>query len=167
MDEFYQIQGQKVAPEYAADPEVKDALIKSSFVTESTRLKHTDFADLYSGYGGTTYYYDWTVPSTSDLYFKSACHAVELAYVFNNLEDTIYCGPNPDEATAERAHTAWANFAKSGNPSIKGTEWTTYHADSRNTMMIRLRDWKMESDPNSHLREIMTEIMREIRDNEK
>ena len=147
MDEFYRIQGQKVAPEYAVDPEVKDALIKSSFVTESTRLKHTDFADLFSGYGGDTYYYYWAVPSTSDDYFKSACHAVELAYVFNNLEDTIYCGPNPDKATAERAHTAWANFAESGNPSIKGVAWKTYHADSRDTMMIRLQGWKMEADP--------------------
>lgn len=158
MDEFYDLRAPMVPEEYASDADTKDALIKSAFRTETWRLRHTKIADAYSDKGGEVYMYYWGVPSTSDDYFKGACHAVELAYMFNNLQDTIYCGENPDKATAERAHTAWANFAKNGNPSIEEAEWPTYDKNDRNTMMIMLDGWKAESDPNSRSREIMMEI---------
>lgn len=153
MDEFAEIHSERIGDTY---PEQKDALIKSSLFTEAWRLNHQNIADTYSDCGGEVYMYYWGVPSTSDDYYKSACHAVELAYMFNNLHDTIYCGEDPDKATAEKAHNAWANFAKNGNPSIEDTEWTTYNSTDRNTMMIQLDGWSMESDPLSRSREIMT-----------
>lgn len=42
--------------------------------------------------GGNSYMYYWTYPSA--IGNLKACHAVELAYVFNNLEDTAYTGDN-------------------------------------------------------------------------
>ncbi len=159
MDEFYELASQRVADEYAKDADVKEALTESSFRTGQWRYTHTQLADVYSKYGGEQYVYYWTVPSTSDDYYKSACHAVELAYVFNNLEDTIYTGENPDEKTAERAHTAWANFAKTGNPSIDEAEWLPYDTTDRNTMVMSLDGWKTEADPNGREREIIEEVM--------
>ena len=78
MDKFYEIQSKDIAEEYAKDENVKDALIKSSFITETWRLYHTEIADIFSDFGGETYMYYWDVPSTSEEYYKSACHAIEL-----------------------------------------------------------------------------------------
>lgn len=155
MDEFADIHSKRIGDEYQ---DKKEALIHSSMFTEAWRLNHQIIADTYSDCGGEVYMYYWGVPSTSDDYYKSACHAVELAYMFNNLHDTIYCGENPDKETAEKAHNAWANFAKTGNPSIEDVEWSVYDSENRNTMMIQLDGWQMESDPLKRSREIMTEL---------
>ncbi|MBQ9042980.1 MAG: carboxylesterase family protein [Eggerthellaceae bacterium] len=57
--------------------------------------------------------------------YTSAVHAVELAYVFNNLDDTLYTG-EIDPATAARVQESWVNFAKTGDPSIAGVTWKAY-----------------------------------------
>ena len=90
---------------------------------------------------------------------KSACHAIELAFVFNNTDDDAYAGTNLDETSVERTHTAWANFAKTGNPSIDDADWQVYDSSDRNTMMIELDGWKIESNPDSRQREIVEEIL--------
>lgn len=162
MDKFYEIQSKDIAEEYAKDENVKDALIKSSFITETWRLSHTKIADMFSDCGGETYMYYWDVPSTSEEYYKSACHAIELAYVFNNLQDTIYCGDNPDKATAQKAHSAWASFATAGNPSTSEAEWTAYDSKARDTMMITLDGWTMQADPYSEVRKLITKVGADI-----
>ncbi len=159
MDEFYELAAARVDEEYAYDAEVKDALVKSSFRTAEWRYSHSQMADVFSKYGGEEYFYFWTVPSTSEDYYKSACHAVELAYVFNNLEDTIYTGENPDEDTAKCTHTSWANFAKTGNPSIEEAEWLAYDTSDRNTMVMSLDGWESKADPNGREREIVEEVL--------
>ena len=156
MDEFYELVGKTVDEEYASDEEVKDALIKSDFRTNILRKSHIDFSEKFSE-DGTVYMYYWDVPSTKENYYKSACHAVELSYVLNNPEEDIYSG-EVDATTAAKAQEAWVNFAKTGNPSIDGTEWGKYDIKDRNTMMIDLDRWYMESDPLSRIREIMNEV---------
>ena len=84
---------------------------------------------------------------------------MELAYVFNNLEDTIYTGENPDEDTAKCTHTSWANFAKTGNPSIEEAEWLAYDTSDRNTMVMSLDGWESKADPNGREREIVEEVL--------
>ncbi len=160
MDAFYKFEEELVPEEYAKDPAVKDALVKSAFKTESWRYQSIDFADRWAKAGGDVYMYLWNVPSTVDEMYKSAVHAVELAYVFNNTEDeatTAYCG-DVDIPSAEKTQEAWINYAASGNPSIEGTEWTKYDAESRNTMVIEKDGWKMESDPSQKARELMQKI---------
>ncbi len=158
MDEFMDLQLEAGKDELFA---------KVEFLNESSmRIPEILQSEKFTEGGGTTYMYYWDVPSTSETYFKGACHAVELAYVFNNLEDTIYCGENPDEATAAKAQEAWANFAKTGNPSIEGTEWLPYDKEDRNTMIITLDGWKMEKDPLSRSREIVSQLITEYGINE-
>ena len=89
--------------------------------------------------------------------YKSAVHAIELAYVFNNLDDDIYAG-EVDADTAARAQQAWINFAKNGDPSIEGTEWKAYDAENRDTMVIDKDKWECVSDPSKEAREFMTRI---------
>ncbi len=159
MDEFYELEAANVDEEYAKDSELKDALIKSAFRTEQWRYSHIQLAGVYDEAGGEQYMYLWNIPSSKDKYYKSACHAIELAFVFNNTDDDAYAGTNLDETAVERTHTAWANFAKTGNPSIDDADWGIYDSTDRNTMMVELDGWKMQSDPDSRQREIVEEIL--------
>ena len=154
LEELIQYEESLVPEEYAGDPDVKAALAKSGFVTESWRYEILNFADQYADAGGQIYTYLWKVPSTLDSMYKSSVHAVELAYVFNNLDADIYAG-EVDPDTARRTQEAWINFAKSGNPSIEGVEWRNYQTADRQTMVIGKEDWKCESDPSKTARELL------------
>ena len=67
--------------------------------------------------------------------FIGACHASELAYVFHNIEETIFSG-TVDESLADSMNHCWTAFARTGNPSADGIEWTQYTTEGRETMII-------------------------------
>ncbi|MGX8773467.1 MAG: carboxylesterase/lipase family protein [Bacillota bacterium] len=154
LEELISYEESIVPEEYAGDKDVKAALAKSGFVTETWRYEILNFADKYSDAGGVIYDYLWKVPSTRDNMYKSAVHAIELAYVFNNLEDDIYAG-EVDVDTAAKAQEAWTNFAKTGDPSIEGVEWKAYNTGDRMTMVIEKDKWECVSDPSKTARELM------------
>ena len=89
--------------------------------------------ELHERNGGKGYMYYWNIPST--IFLRKACHAVELAYVFNNVEETIYTGEPADKATAEMVGDMWVQFAKTGSPEIEGLSWPEY-SDKRETLII-------------------------------
>ena len=89
--------------------------------------------ELHEKNGGKGYMYYWNIPST--IFLRKACHAVELAYVFNNVEETIYTGEPADKATAEMVGDMWVQFAKTGSPEIEGLSWPEY-SDKRETLII-------------------------------
>ena len=101
-------------------------------------------AEHHSSNGGNIYMYYWKEPSRIPLY--KACHAVELAYVFYNIEDTIYTGEKADEELARKVSTMWVNFAKTGNPSLEDIEWNKYDSKHRKTMTFKKGDIKEEVD---------------------
>ena len=155
LEELISYEESIVPEEYAGDDEVKAALAKSGFVTETWRYEILHFADKYADAGGDIYTYLWKVPSTRDNMYKSAVHAIELAYVFNNLEDDIYAG-EVDADTAAKVQEAWTNFATSGDPSIEGAEWKSYNTNDRMTMVIEKDKWECVSDPSKTARELLT-----------
>lgn len=151
-------EGENVPEEYAKDPKVKAALAKSAFVTELWRYEHIVAADTFSEAGGDTYMYLWEVPSTRDNMYKSAVHAIELAYVFNNLDEDIYAG-EVDKKTAERIQESWTNFAKTGDPSIEEVQWEKYSVPDRMTMVMKKDAWECVSDPSKTARELLTTVL--------
>lgn len=155
LEELIKYEEEQVPAEYSEPAEVRSALAKSGFVTETWRYEILHFADKFADAGGDIHAYLWKVPSTLDQMYKSSVHAVELAYVFNNLDATIYAG-EVDPDTAARAQEAWINFAKAGDPSIEGAEWAAYDTKDRNTMVIEKDGWKCESDPSKTPRELLT-----------
>ena len=155
LEELIKYEEDQVPAEYSEPAEVRSALAKSGFVTETWRYEILHFADKFADAGGDIHAYLWKVPSTLDQMYKSSVHAVELAYVFNNLDATIYAG-EVDPDTAARAQEAWINFAKAGDPSIEGAEWAAYDTKDRNTMVIEKDGWKCESDPSKTPRELLT-----------
>lgn len=157
LEELIKYEEGIVPEEYASDKKVKEALAKSGFVTETWRYEILNFADKYSDAGGDIRAYLWKVPSTRDNMYKSAVHAIELAYIFNNLEDDIYAG-EVDPEVAAKAQESWINFAKNGDPSIEGAEWKKYNTEDRQTMVIEKDKWECVSDPSKEPRELLEKV---------
>ena len=154
IDKLLEHEAAIVPDEYATDAAVKAALAKSAFVSETWRYEILDYADRFAEAGGDIRVYLWTIPSTRDDMYKSAVHAVELAYLFNNPEDGIYTGRIDSEAAA-KAQQAWINFAKTGDPTGDGVVWKPYDTATRDTMVIQTGRWECVSDPSKTPRELL------------
>ncbi|MCR5505430.1 MAG: carboxylesterase family protein [Bacilli bacterium] len=109
------------------------------------RLPAIKQAEGHSLNKGNVYMYYWKEPSHVP-YFK-CCHAVELAYVFNNIEDTIYTGKPANKELAKEVSTMWVNFAKRGNPSTEKITWNKYDVNDRKTLFIKKDDIKEVNNP--------------------
>lgn len=98
------------------------------------RLPAIRQAEEHAKNGGRAYVYYWTVPSVIPL--RKACHAVELAYVFGNLDETIYTGRRADEVLSDTVMQLWANFARTGDPSTDKLIWQPYDGTQRISMVL-------------------------------
>ena len=110
----------------------------------------------HSKNGGKAYMYYWTVPSAMPL--RKACHAVELAYVFGNLDETIYTGERADEALSDMVMQMWTNFARTGDPSVNGLGWFPYDESSRVSMVIS-KEPHLKSDVLREQRELLSPLL--------
>ena len=121
------------------------------------RVPATTQAALQAETGSTCYMYYWTKESTIEHY--GACHAVELAYVFNNLDDTIYIGSPADPSLAATVQEMWVNFAKTGDPSTEEYKWDPYDDHYRNTMFLG-DEIKMVEDPLKEQRVLIEPLLK-------
>jgi len=80
---------------------------------------------------GATYMYEfaWRSPQFNGL--LGACHALEIAFVFDTLGNGIgpLWGNDPPQQLADTMHAAWVAFATSGDPG-----WPKYDLKRRATM---------------------------------
>ena len=95
-------------------------------------------ASLHAENGGNTYMYFWTKCSAIPHY--GACHAVELAYVFGNIGETIYTGKEADKELSDIVQDMWARFAAAGDPGSEEFPWEQYvtSADSARSSRMRM-----------------------------
>ena len=125
----------RLADAFLALQPAEDIWAKTEFINDLLfRVPAIRQAQSHAGNGGRHYMYYWT--KESDLAHYGACHAVELAYVFNNTEDTIYTGKPADTALARTVQEMWVNFARTGDPSTAEIQWPVYEADTRQTMVL-------------------------------
>jgi len=88
-----------------------------------------------------TYNYLFTWPSPGFNGELGACHALEIPFVFNTLnnpgfEDFIGKSPGID-AISHKVMDAWIAFARTGNPNHDGIpKWPSYDIEKRSTMLI-------------------------------
>ena len=130
----------------------------SEFYNETMfRLPAIRQAEGHSKNGGNIYLYYWKEESKIP-YFK-ACHAVELAYVFYNIDDTIYTGEPADKELAKDISTMWVNFAKCGNPSIDTISWPKYDEVDRKTLVIKKGEVSVVSDILKEQREALSPLL--------
>jgi para-nitrobenzyl esterase len=117
-------------------------------VVKMAKLKH----DLKAA-PAYVYYFTWQSPMLED---AGAWHTAELAFCFDN---TRRCeqgtGNTPEaQALAKKMATAWANFARTGNPSQPGLTWTPTDPDSCKTMVFD-NECRMADDPEGETRKIL------------
>ena len=106
------------------------------------RCPANKIAELHSLNGGNVYLYYWTYPSSIPNF--GACHAIELAYVFNNLTETHYIGnENINYDLSKIVQEMWVNFAKFGNPSNEKFKWEKYNSKNKACMILG-KDIKIE-----------------------
>ena len=126
------------------------ALLNEAFF----RIPSIEAAYRHAKAGGKTYMYLFDKKST--LYeWLGACHACEVAYALNNTNATQFVGEVNPQLALDMS-TAWANFARTGDPSIEKAPWLPYDSQTRNTMLFG-NDGTMEmvQDPWKEQRELL------------
>ncbi|MBN1380455.1 MAG: carboxylesterase/lipase family protein [Deltaproteobacteria bacterium] len=81
-------------------------------------------------------------------YLFKSCHALEIPFVFYNLDALPLVGSRPDRfELAEIISTAWAAFAENGDPNHPGMpHWPAYTLEDRATMILDI-PCSVENDP--------------------
>ena len=100
------------------------------------------------------YFFTWQSPMLDG--DAGAWHTAELAFCFDNTKRCEQgTGNTPEaQALAKKMATAWANFARTGNPSQPGLTWTP--ADpTRGQTMVWDNTSRMVDDPEGDVRKIL------------
>ena len=100
-----------------------------------------------------TYYFTWQSPMLED---AGAWHTAELAFCFDNTKRCEQGTGNTPEAQklAKTMATAWANFARTGNPGQPGLTWTPFEPTKCPTMVFD-NQCRMVDDPEGDLRRML------------
>jgi para-nitrobenzyl esterase len=132
---------------FANRPDASSGDVLSAIMTDTYfRVPTIRVAEARAALGQTSYMYEfaWRSPVQE----LGACHAIELAFVFDNLDtprlaakDSL-TGPNPPQAVADKMHAAWVAFAKTGNPG-----WPAYSPDQRSVMSFNDPAVEVVDDP--------------------
>jgi para-nitrobenzyl esterase len=99
------------------------------------------------------YYFTWQSPMLED---SGAWHTSELAFCFDNTKRCEQGTGNTPEAQAlgRKMATAWANFARTGNPSQPELAWTPANSERCQTMVFDNHS-RMVDDPEGAVRKIL------------
>jgi para-nitrobenzyl esterase len=132
------------------------------------RIPAVRLAEAQSAHQASTYSYLFTYKSTAFNGALGACHAIEIPFVFDNVDRRgvdFLLGAIGDDTRALSAATsrAWTSMARHGSPGHDGIpSWDTYSNDARNVMelgpTICLRD-----DPGGATREMWHELWPSVR----
>jgi para-nitrobenzyl esterase len=100
------------------------------------------------------YFFTWQSPMLDGV--AGAWHTSELAFCFDNTKRCEQgTGNTPEaQALAKKMATAWANFARTGNPSQPGLRWTPADPERGQTMVFD-NECRMVDDPEGEVRKIL------------
>jgi para-nitrobenzyl esterase len=99
------------------------------------RIPAIRLADAHARGGSATYMYEFAWPSPELNGRIGACHALEIAFVFDTLDKGFvpmlgpFLGTAPPQRLADTMHAAWVSFATSGDSG-----WPKYDLGRRATM---------------------------------
>jgi para-nitrobenzyl esterase len=126
---------------------VSGLLVRNN-VTRMAKMKHDQ-----NGAPVFAYYFTWQSPMLED---AGAWHTAELAFCFDNTKRCMQGTGNTKEAQAlaKSMATAWATFARTGNPSQHGLTWAPFEPEHCPTMQFDNK-CRMVNDPESEARKIL------------
>ena len=101
-----------------------------------------------------TYYFIWQTPMLDGI--PGAWHTSDLQFCFDNTKRCEQgTGNTPEaQALARKMATAWANFARTGNPSQPGLQWQPTDPEHNQTMIFDT-ECRMVEDPEGEARKIL------------
>ncbi|MHA1459354.1 MAG: carboxylesterase/lipase family protein [Promethearchaeota archaeon] len=134
VDEYKQAREGKFSNE---PKEIMNALITDNIF----RISTIQLLEAQSKHQPNTYNYLFTWPSPGFNGELGACHALEIPFVFNTLNNPAFqdfIGNSPDlNAISHKVMDAWIAFARSGNPNHDGIpKWPSYDIEKRSTLLI-------------------------------
>ena len=129
-----------------------DATFRAGVLTEAERKADQGTASVYM------YYFTWKSPVRDGK--LRTFHTLEIPFVFDNVDlATAMTGSGQDRyALEDKISSAWAGFARTGNPSHEGLpKWPPFNTKQRATMIL---DNKCEvaNDPNGEERQALRAI---------
>ena len=142
--------GSIVAAYRAADPRAtpRDLVLRIAS-DQSIRLPSLTIADRKIAQQGApvyVYLFTWETPVAQGK--LGACHALEIPFVFDNLDKTRLTGDAPTRGVlADAMSRAWIEFAYKDDPNHGGIpHWPRYDTAQRPTMIFDVR-CGLENDP--------------------
>jgi para-nitrobenzyl esterase len=118
-----------------------DAGFSGQVHTEADRKVALGKAPVYK------YYFTWQSKAREGK--LRSYHTLEIPFVFENVDEAkAMTGPGQDRyALSDKMSAAWAAFARSGNPNVKGLpHWPAFTAEQRATMIFN-DECKLVNDP--------------------
>ncbi len=115
------------------------------------------YADALANAGKNVYGYKFNYATKENISNGlGAHHGSEIAYAFGNLPDTA---SGEAKKLSQEMFTRWANFIKTGNPSVRGgAAWPKYNADDAQ-MLLFDKEVKPAKLPDKEDFEFMEQIM--------
>jgi len=101
-----------------------------------------------------TFAYRFAFASTAMGGMLGSCHALEIPFVFDNLDKPgveQFTGPDAPRHLAASMRDCWTSFARTGEPTGAGVDWEPY-GDARTTMVFDARNEPVD-DPLARTRE--------------
>jgi len=129
---FYRVQPDEVLPLYrSARPDPSPGDLYCAVVTDwFFRVPAIRLAEAHASNGGTPFVYEFAWRSPLFEGKLGACHALELGFVFDNLDAAgPMVGERAPESLAKSMHRSWIAFATDGNPG-----WPSYSPERRAVM---------------------------------
>jgi para-nitrobenzyl esterase len=118
-----------------------DSTFSKAVHTEADRKVAQGKAPVYK------YYFTWQSKAREGK--LRSYHTLEIPFVFENVDEgKSMTGEGQDRyALSDKMSAAWAAFARSGNPNVKGLpHWPAFTADQRATMIFN-DECKVADDP--------------------
>ena len=130
-------------------------LLEACLADQLYRQPSNRLLDARADASGSTFSYLFTWPSPALDGKLGACHALEIPFVFRQLdcrEARFLVGTQAPAELSGMMSVAWAAFARNGEPAAAGLpRWPSYSTQSRETMVLDVQP-RVEADPRAALR---------------
>ncbi len=120
------------------------------------RIPAIRLAEAQVANGGPTWMYrfDWASPAMDGK--LGACHALEIPFVFDNIEAPgvgVFTGGAAPQSIATEMHDAWVSFARDGDPG-----WAPYDTGKRTTKIFDVPT-SVADDPDAETRVVWDGVL--------
>ncbi len=126
----YGLPADGVAPYRSAHPDASPGELLIAIASDwFFRIPAIRLAEARAAGAGSTHLYEFAWPSPQFGGRLGACHALEIPFVFDTLDQPgteATTGPDAPRELAEVVHRAWVDFATTGDPG-----WPAYDLDTR------------------------------------